>query len=141
MNELSTLCSERKLSEKELADKTYISMQRIKPLIETLIERGLVEEIGRGAHRMVMLSRKTYQNAGKTKEYARQKGIDQVRFPEMILQLAQNQNGVITKTDVVELLHITKAQAYTILQQLCESHQLELQGRGRYARYRLPGKQ
>ena len=117
---LSVLYNERKLSGKELSDKTHISIQRIKPLIETLIERGLVEEIGRGAHRMLMLSKKTYQKAGKTKEYTRQKGIDQVRFPEMILQL-----------------HITKAQAYAILQQLCETHQLELNGKGRYARYKL----
>ena len=134
---LSILYSERKLSGKELSDKTHISIQRIKPLIETLIERGLVEEIGHGTHRMLMLSKKTYQKAGKTKEYTRQKGIDQVRFPEMILQLAQSQNGMITKMDVVELLHITKAQAYTILQQLCETHQLELNGKGRYARYKL----
>ena len=134
---LSILYSERKLSGKELSDKTHISIQRIKPLIETLIERGLVEEIGRGTHRMLMLSKKTYQKAGKTKEYTRQKGIDQVRFPEMILQLAQSQNGMITKMDVVELLHITKAQAYAILQQLCETHQLELNGKGRYARYKL----
>lgn len=134
---LSILYSERKLSGKELSDKTHISIQRIKPLIETLIERGLVEEIGRGTHRMLMLSKKTYQKAGKTKEYTRQKGIDQVRFSEMILQLAQSQNGMITKMDVVELLHITKAQAYAILQQLCETHQLELNGKGRYARYKL----
>ena len=51
---LSILYSERKLSGKELSDKTHISIQRIKPLIETLIERGLVEEIGHGTHRMLI---------------------------------------------------------------------------------------
>lgn len=134
---LSALHGERKLSGKELAERTHISMQRMKPLVEALIERGLVEEIGRGAHRMLMLSQKAYQKSGKTKEYTRQKGIDRVRFPEMILQLAQSQDGVITKTDVVELLHITKTQAYALLQQLCESHHLEIEGKGRYTKYRL----
>ena len=84
-----------------------------------------------------MLSQKAYKKVGQTKEYTRQKGIDQVRFPEMILQLAQSQDGVIMKNDVAELLHISKAQAYTLLQALCASHQLALVGRGRYAKYKL----
>ena len=134
---LSALHRQRKLTGKELADRTHISLSRLKPLIEMLIERGLLEEIGRGAHRMLMLSQKAYKKVRQTKEYTRQKGIDQVRFPEMILQLAQSQDGVIMKNDVAELLHISKAQAYTLLQALCASHQLALVGRGRYAKYKL----
>lgn len=134
---LSVLYSERKVSMHDLVERTHASLTRLKPLIETLIERGVVEEIGRASQRMLMLGQKVYRKTGKTKEYTRQRGIDQVRFPEMILKLAESQNGAITKTDVVELLRVSKPKAYALLQQLCEERQLVLTGRGRYAKYEL----
>lgn len=134
---LSVLYSERKVSMHDLVERTHASLTRLKPLIETLIERGVVEEIGRASQRMLMLGQKVYRKTGKTKEYARQREIDQVRFPEMILKLAERQNGAITKTDVVELLRVSKPKAYALLQQLCEERQLVLTGRGRYAKYEL----
>lgn len=134
---LSVLYSERKVCMHDLVERTHASLTRLKPLIETLIERGVVEEIGRASQRMLMLGQKVYRKTGKTKEYTRQRGIDQVRFPEMILKLAESQNGAITKTDVVELLRVSKPKAYALLQQLCEERQLVLTGRGRYAKYEL----
>ena len=134
---LSVLYSERKVSEHDLAERIHVSLTRLKPLIETLIERGVVEEIGRTSQRMLMLGQKVYRKTGKSKEYTRQRGIDQVRFPEMILKLAESQNGAVTKTDVAELLHVSKPKAYELLQQLCEERQLVLTGRGRYAKYEL----
>ena len=134
---LSVLYSERKVSMHDLVERTHASLTRLKPLIETLIERGVVEEIGRTSQRMLMLGQKVYRKTGKTKEYTRQRGIDQVRFPEMILKLAESQNGAITKTDVVELLRVSKPKAYALLQQLCEERKLVLTGRGRYAKYEL----
>ena len=134
---LSVLYSERKVSMHDLVERTHASLTRLKPLIETLIERGVVEEIGRASQRMLMLGQKVYRKTGKTKEYTRQRGIDQVRFPEMILKLAESQNGAVTKTDVAELLHVSKPKAYELLQQLCEERQLVLTGRGRYAKYEL----
>lgn len=134
---LSVLYSERKVSMHDLVERTHASLTRLKPLIETLIERGVVEEIGRASQRMLMLGQKVYRKTGKTKEYTRQRGIDQVRFPEMILKLAESQNGAITKTDVVELLRVSKPKAYALLQQLCEERKLVLTGRGRYAKYEL----
>lgn len=134
---LSVLYSERKVSEHDLAERIHVSLTRLKPLIETLIERGVVEEIGRTSQRMLMLGQKVYRKTGKSKEYTCQRGIDQVRFPEMILKLAESQNGAVTKTDVAELLHVSKPKAYELLQQLCEERQLVLTGRGRYAKYEL----
>lgn len=134
---LSVLYSERKVSMHDLVERTHASLTRLKPLIETLIERGVVEEIGRASQRMLMLGQKVYRKTGKSKEYTRQRGIDQVRFPEMILKLAESQNGAISKTDVVELLRVSKPKAYALLQQLCEERKLVLTGRGRYAKYEL----
>ncbi len=134
---LSALYSERKMSSKDLSEKTHIQLSRLKPMMEMLIERGLVEEIGRGHNRMFMLGCSPYTKTGKAKEYTRQRGIDSVRFPEMVLTLAKRQNGSITKNDVVELLHITKTQAYTILQTLCKEKKLKIIGKGRYSYYKI----
>lgn len=137
---LSAVYAGRKLSGGELAAKTHIPRHRLQPLIENLIEQGLIEEIGRGKSRMLMLGQKAYSNAGKTKEYIRQKGIDSVRFPEMILELARRQGGAVTKNDVIELLHISSQKAYRTLQAMREDKLLELEGRGRLAFYRTTGK-
>lgn len=134
---LSLLRSNRKLNKKAICAKTHISPQRLIPIIETLIERGIIEEIGQGPHRLFMLSQTVYRQTGKTKEYTKQKGIDSIRFPEMILQLALRQDGIITKNDVMELLHVSKSQAYNLIKELCENHHLKTERKGKYARYRL----
>ncbi|MCG5030751.1 hypothetical protein MAF45_04735 [Mesosutterella sp. OilRF-GAM-744-9] len=89
---------------------------------------------------MLMLGQKDYSNAGKTAEYIRQRGIDSIRFPEMILELAKRQGGAVTKKDVMELLHVSKPQAYKTLQQMREDKLLKLEGKGRFAFYRITGK-
>jgi ATP-dependent DNA helicase RecG len=50
------------------------------------------------------------------------------------MQLAQAK-GEITRSDVVELLHVTPSQAYRILQKLKKEGQLTLEGKGASAKY------
>ena len=66
-----------------------------------------------------------YKRSGKNKEYVRQADIDKVRWPEMILRLA-NQQGRVTRADVADLLHITKDAAYYQIDKLVEQGQLKL---------------
>ena len=44
--------------------------------------------------------------------------------------------GEVTRTDVVELLHVTHLQAYRILQKPKDTRQLSLEGNGAGSRYR-----
>lgn len=134
---ISALRSERKLSSKKLSEITHIPKPRLLPIIEMLIERGLIEEIGRGPNRVLMLGQKAYLKTGKTKEYTRQRGIDAVRFPELVMNLARQQGGIITKEDIIDLLHISKKQAYNLIQKLCKEDKLQLLNAGRYAKYQI----
>ena len=47
-----------------------------------------------------------------------QTDIDAVRYPELILKLAKQQDGIITKEDVMDLLKITRDQAYSQIKKL-----------------------
>ena len=51
----------------------------------------------------------------KAIQYVRQTDIDSIRYPELVMKLANTQNGIITKHDVIELLKVTPSQAYTVM--------------------------
>ena len=67
-------------------------------------------------------------------KYVRQTDIDQIRYKELIIKLA-NQKQYITRKDVIELLHITPPQAYRLLQKLVMEGQLQLTGNTSAAKY------
>ena len=69
-------------------------------------------------------------------KYVRQTDIDQIRYKELIMKLAEKK-GVITRKDVIELLHINPPQAYRLLQKLVSERQLSLEGRTSAAKYTL----
>ena len=91
---------------------------------ETLVESGLVETLENGRGRNYMLSSKAY-GADNTAAYVRQKGIDEIRYPE----LARKQ-GEVRQADVVTLLHISAPKAYRLLRRLQEEGKLALHGEG-----------
>ena len=67
--------------------------------------------------------------------YVRQTDIERIRYPELILKLAETQ-GTITRGDVVELLHVTPPQAYRLLQKLVKKGELVQTGTMRNTSYR-----
>ena len=134
---LSAIKTERKVGIGFLQMVTHIPFGRINSVIEELVENGLVEETGAGRRRQFILSRKVYGASGKLKEYTRQKGMDKGRFPEMIMTLAAQQEGIVSKKDAVDLLHIPAGQAYLLLRKLCDEKKMILVQGGRYAKYRL----
>lgn len=106
---------------------------RLKVVLETLVESGLVEALGNGRGRNYMLSSKAY-GADKAAAYVRQKGIDEIRYPELVLELARKQ-GEVWRADVVTLLHISAPKAYRLLRRLQEEGKLALHGKGAGAYY------
>ena len=106
---------------------------RLKVVLETLVESGLVEALGNGRGRNYMLSSKAY-GADKAAAYVRQKGIDEIRYPELVLELARKQ-GEVRRADVVTLLHISAPRAYRLLRRLQEEGKLALHGKGAGAYY------
>ena len=106
---------------------------RLKVVLETLVESGLVESLGNGRGRNYMLSSKAY-GADNAAAYIRQKGIDEIRYPELVLELARK-HGEVRRADVITLLHISAPKAYRLLRRLQEEGKLALHGKGAGAYY------
>lgn len=131
---LNSLKHLHRASVKDLIEDTKIEETKVKNIIESFTEAGLVEAIGTGKGRYYILSSKVYRNADNTAGYIRQTGIDKFRHNELVLKYAKTQ-GFITRANVAELLHITPSQAYRILRRLADEKKLKLEGKGKYAKY------
>lgn len=118
----------------EIAEDISSDEVKIKNILETLTESGLVEAAGTGKGRYYILSSKVYRNADNTVGYVRQTGIDKIKYSELVLKLAQEQ-GQVSRGDVIKLLNITGPQAYRILNDLADAKKIKLTASGRYAKY------
>jgi ATP-dependent DNA helicase RecG len=132
---LSVLQNQRRVSLQELANTIYVSENRVKANVEKLIESGLVEATGNGKSRAYILSSKVYKEQDNVVGYVRQTGIDRVKFEELVLKLANEQGGYVTRDNVSELLNISNSQAYRVLKKLADKGKLMLVGKGRTAKY------
>ncbi len=116
-----------------IADTLKRDETRLRPVIESLVESGLIEAIGSGRGRSYILSPRAYGKEN-TAAYVRQKGIDELRYAELVLELAKKQKK-IKRADVIALLHISPAKAFRILQHLAKEEKLSLHGKGAGAYY------
>ena len=133
---LSLLRAERNLSSSEISALTNISIARLRPILHTLLEHGLLEVKGQGKSQSYILSARLYTDSRNTSSYIHQAGIDAVRQPELILNYIKAQ-GSISRSEAVELLHITPSTAYRLLTQMLSEKKLQRKGQGRSACYVL----
>ena len=134
---LNALKRSRRATVNELADFAHITVEKARITAERLVESGMLESSGNGKGRCYTLSAKLYHADNNITGYIRQKGIDNVRYPEMVMQFAKENGGTITRGDVMELLHLTKSQAYNLLKKMVDDDKLDSKGTTRNAYYRL----
>ena len=120
---------------KQLSSALRLSETMVKTILDKAIDHGLVEAFGGGRGRNYAIAHQLYYDKKNT-GYVLQKDIDQTRYLELITTLAQS-NEFISRADVVNLLHVTEAQAYTLLKKLVNQEVLQPVNKGRYAKYRL----
>ncbi len=131
---MNTLKNTSKLTLAELVQELHITESIARSTVEDLVYTGIVEAFGQGRGRYYMLSATYYKKTNNSVAYVRQKGIDSIRYNELVMQLL-NSKEKITRKDVVDLLHITEPQAYRILTKLSKSGQIKLVGKGAGAAY------
>lgn len=134
---LSALQHHKRLSMQELADLIHVSESRTRANVEKLIESGLLEAAGNGKARAYILSAKVYRAQDNAVGYVRQTGIDTMKYAELVLKLARQQNGYVTRDNVKELLNLDDNQAYRVLRKLADNGKLKLIGKGKGAKYQL----
>ena len=134
---LNELKRSRRASITELSAAIHVSETKVKHTVERLTESGLIEAVGTGRGRHYTLSAKVYQQADDVSGYVRQKGIDSVRYPEMILQYAKSNGGKVTRAETAELLRVSPPQAYRQLKKLEDAGKLLGIGHGKGAYYKI----
>lgn len=134
---LNALKRGRRMSLNEILQSVNISEAKMRGTLERLIEAGLIEAVGSGRGRVYILDAKVYQNPA---QYVRQRGIDQLRYQELIVSLARKQQS-ITRKDVIELLRVTPPQAYRVLNKLVQKGVLKRKGNTSAATYHLVAEQ
>ena len=134
---LNELKRNRKATIAELSRSIHIGEARVRNSAESLVETGILEATGQGRSRAYMLSAKIYKRSDNVEGYVRQKGIDRVRFPEMIMQFAEANHGQISRREAVDLLRINEAQAYYLLKKLVKDNRLRSVGKGKNAHHEV----
>lgn len=124
----------RRASVSDLQNEVDMQPLRLKQTVELLTEAELVEASGGGKGRACRLSPRVYKSARKEMEHVRQTDIDRLRYPEVIMKLADNQ-GRVSTANVSELLHIDKGSAYYEIRKLINGGKLRKEKNGPDAYY------
>ncbi len=121
---------------KQLSNALNLNETLIKIVLDKAIESGIVEAYGAGRGRNYILAKHLFNDKSKNIGYVRQNDINEKRYEELIISLAQN-NQFISRSDVVNLLHVNEDKAYTLLKALVNKNKLEPINKGRYSKYSL----
>ncbi len=130
---LNVLKRGRRMSLAEIVQSINIPEAKIRGTLERLTEAGIIEAVGSGRGRVYILDAKAYRDPV---QYMRQRGINQLRYRELVISLAEKKQSIMRR-DVIELLRITPPQAYRILNKLVQEGILEWEGITSAAVYRL----
>ena len=136
---LNTLRDMPKSNIKEIADTAHLLESAVKVTLDRSISAGLVEGFGTGRGKTYMLSHNVFKNKSDTIGYVRQRDIDEVRYKELILNLAER-SDFISNSDIRSLLHVESNKAYLLLKELSTEGKLIPVNKGRYSKYRLAAK-
>ena len=127
---LNTLRDFPKSTIKEVEVETNISEVAIVNILDEFVERGIIEESGRGKSKGYILSPKVY----KVRTKKAKGNSSNEEFEDMIVDLARRKDG-ISRSDVVDLLGVGGDKAYNLLKKLVKDERLRVEKNGRYTRY------
>ncbi len=132
---LNELKRNRRMTVAELSDNIHISETKVRTTVERLVESGIIEARGTGKGRYYNFSAKLYKESDNVSGYVRQTGIDEIRYPEMIMKYIEANDGKITRGEAAQLLRVNVQQAYSLLKKMTQDGKLIVVGRGRYTYY------
>jgi len=134
---MATLYRDREVTAQEAGILIQKGTDEGRRVLENLHDRGLVEGKGRGRGRVYLLSHGLYKRLNMETEYERRKGIDPVRYEQMILQYIED-NGSITRRVAADLCQIEPRNAAYILRKMVKKNShLRVEGRCGGTRYVL----
>lgn len=93
---------------------------QLTPRIDTLVDLGALERVGRGRGVRYLLSRRFYKDTGQRGTYSRKRGLDRDTNKALLLQhMQRNQQDGSPLRDLQEVLpHLSKNQVQTLLREM-----------------------
>ena len=104
-------------------------------VLNSLLERGLLESRGEGRGRTYHLAAALYREIGESSAYVRTRGFDPIQQEQMILTYVMR-HGSIGRAEAAELCRIAPDQASRRLRRMTSDGTLTMTGNRRNARYR-----
>ncbi len=124
---LSVLRRQREIAITSAAETLQLDIHRTREILNQMIKRGFLEKSGVKKGLIYRLSGNLCKKLGESLSYIREKGIDEIRYPELILQYVK-EYGEITNRQVRELLGVDKFKASRLLRKLVEDKKLKRKG-------------
>ena len=105
----------------------------LKQPLNRLLEKGIVEKIGKGRGARSVLSRRFYSFIGKSGSYTRRRGLDRNTQKELLLKHIRDSNpdGARLKDMQDVLTELSRAQIQTLLRELKADGKIRAEGQTR----------
>jgi ATP-dependent DNA helicase RecG len=134
---LSVLKIHRELNINAASRILQLDEEATRAILSKLRSEGLLEKSGTNRGTTYHLSARVYKLMGESASYIREKGIDEVRYPELISNYLKKYHE-INNSEVRQLLGVDIYKASKLLKKLSDSGFIErLEGGNKAARYRL----
>ena len=111
-----------------------VGTDEARSVLNSLVERGLLESRGEGRGRTYHLAAELYKEMGESAAYVRTRGFDPIQQEQMILTYV-TQHGSIRRAEAADLCRIAPDQASRLLRRLVSDGSLRMTGSRRTARY------
>jgi len=109
----------------------------LRPRMETLVEQGIIERIGRGRGVRYLLSQRFYRALGRPGAYTRRRGLDRETNKQLLLQhIARSGTTGAALAEMQEVLPgLSRNQIQGLLRELREEDRIRMEGQRRWARW------
>lgn len=134
---LSALRRQRELALPEAAAILQLELPRTREILMSMVREGLMERSGVRKGQVFRMSGSVYRKLGESVAYIRERGIDALRYEELILEFVRR-HGSVTNRQARELLGVDRNTATRLLTRLRTEKQLKRLGKRRGAVYVLP---
>ena len=126
----SVLRRQRELSIGQAAAFLQLDSTLTQEILMKMISKGYLEKSGIKKGQVYRLSGKLYKQLGESIAYIREKGIDEVRYPELVIKYVK-EYGTISNTQTRELLGVDIYKASKLLRMLVQTGKLEKLGQSK----------
>ncbi|OYT69921.1 MAG: hypothetical protein CFK49_12035 [Armatimonadetes bacterium JP3_11] len=126
---LAALVRQRELNVPDAARLLQLNHDRTRECLMQMVRKGLLERSGIRKGQVFRLSSTIYRELGESVAYIRERGIDALRYEELILSYVR-QFGSITNRQVRELMGVDKFVASRTLRRLVDAGKLRRVGSG-----------